>query len=47
MAIDSLKARAAALGFKKATQGLSPMEEAELEQLRHQIALETQTNKSS
>jgi len=37
--IDSLKARAMSLGFKKATSGLSPSEEAELERLNRQIAL--------
>jgi hypothetical protein len=43
--VDAMKARAAELSFKKATQGLSPMEEQELENLRAQIALQTQTNK--
>jgi hypothetical protein len=39
MSVNALKARAAQLSFKKATQGLSEAEEQELQSLRQQIAL--------
>jgi len=38
--IDALKARAASLGFKKATQGLTPQEEVELSQIERQLAMQ-------
>jgi ribosomal protein L29 len=40
MPVDNIKARMAELGFKKATQGLTPAEEKELAELKRQLAME-------
>lgn len=47
MAIDAKKARAVQLSFKKATQGLTPAEEAELQNLERQIAMDKMKNGSN
>ena len=40
MSVDAIKARLVALGFKKATQGLTPEEEKEMAELSRMMDLE-------
>lgn len=46
MEVDSIKARIAELSFKKMSAGgLTPAEEAEMAQLRQQLAMQSMTRK--
>jgi hypothetical protein len=47
MSIDPLKARAAQLSFKKAAEGLTPEEEAELARIRQELAMKDRADKQS
>lgn len=38
--MDPIKSRLVSLSFKQATQGLSPEEEAEMQRLKQQLALQ-------